>query len=241
MPLLNNIHVDGLTTRDLEVKIENLLVDGEYIDNPHVGVFVKEFKSKVVSVMGYVNQPGVYELLERRTLLDVLASAQGLNDQAGTLVYVTRTEGDDSKNSYLVDLDELLSSKSTDNNIDIKPGDMVFVPAAANVFVEGAINKPGAYRINEGETTLSEAIVMAGGVMSIADKGDVKLVRYLGNGNKEVLDVDLNSIHDGSIPDPILNERDAIIVGASGIKSFFYGLNISVFGLGGIGYDPPAR
>jgi len=241
VPLLDNIYVEGLTARDVEVKIENLLKEGEYIDDPHVGVFVAEHKSKVVSVMGYVNQPGVYELLERRTLLDALASAQGLNDKAGTLVYVTRTEGDGSKNSYLVDLDELLSSKSPENNIEIKPGDLVFVPAAANVFVEGAINRPGAYPINEGETTLSEAIVMAGGVMSIADKGDVKLIHYLGNGGKEVLNVDLNGIRDGTIPDPILNEKDAIIVGASGIKSFFYGLNISIIGLGGIGYNPPTR
>lgn len=241
LPLLDSVYVDGLTARDVEIKIEDLLVEGEYIDDPHVGVFVKEHKSKVVSVMGNVNQPGVYELLERRTLLDVLASAQGLNEKAGTLVYVTRTEGDGNKNSYLLDLDDLLSSNSTDSNIEIRPGDLVFVPAAANVFVEGAINRPGAYPINEGETTLSEAIVMAGGVMSVADKGDVKLVRYLGNGSKEVVDVDLDSIQNGTIPDPVLNEKDAIIVGASGIKSLFYGLNISIIGLGGIGYDPPTR
>lgn len=241
LPLLNSIYVDGLTAREVEVRIENLLAEGEYIDDPHVGVFVKEHKSKVVSVMGYVNQPGVYELLERRTLLDVLASAQGLNEKAGTLVYVARTASDGNKNSYMIDLDELLSSNSADSNIEIRPGDLVFVPAAANVFVEGAINRPGAYPINEGETTLSEAIVMAGGVMSIADKGDVKLVRYLGNGDKEVLDVDLDDIRNGTAPDPVLNEKDAIIVGASGIKSLFYGLNISIIGLGGIGYDPPTR
>lgn len=241
VPLLDNVYVEGLTAREAEVKIENLLREGEYIDSPHVGVFVTEHKSKVVSVMGYVNKPGVYELLGRMTLLDALASAQGLNDKAGTLVYVTRTEKDGSKNSYLVDLDELLASKNPEDNFDIRPGDLVFVPEAANVFVEGAVFKPGAYPINEGKTTLSEAVVMAGGVMSFADKGDVKLIRYLGNGRKEVVAVDLNRIRDGEESDYLLNEKDAIVVGASGIKSFFYGLNINVFGLGGVGYDPPAR
>jgi polysaccharide export outer membrane protein len=239
LPLLNNIYVDGLTARDAEVKIENLLREHEYIDDPHVGVFVTEYKSKVVSVMGYVNQPGVYELLNRRTLIDALASAQGLSDKAGTLVYVTRTEADGSKNSYLVDLDELISSKNPENNIELKPGDLVFVPEAANVFVEGAVSKPGAYPINEGKTTLSEAITMAGGVSSVADKGDIKLIRNLGNGGKEVVDLDINRIRNGEEEDPILNEKDAIVVGASSIKSFIYGFKINLFGFGGVGFEPP--
>ncbi|MEQ9619047.1 MAG: polysaccharide biosynthesis/export family protein [Deltaproteobacteria bacterium] len=241
IPLLNSVYVEGLTARDAEVKIENMLRDGEYIDDPHVGIFVTEHKSKVVSVLGYVNSPGVYELIGSRTLLDALASAQGLNDKAGTLVYVTRNEKDGSKNSYLVDLDELLSSQNPEANLEIKPGDLVYVPEAANVFVEGAVVNPGAYPINEGKTTLSEAVVMAGGVMSVADKGDVKLIRYLGNGRKEVVDVDLERIRNGEESDPLLNEKDAVIVGASGIKSFFYGLNFNVFGIGGVGYNPPDR
>ena len=77
--------------------------------------------------------------------------------------------------------------------------------------------------------------------MSVADKGEVKLIRYLGNGRKEVQDIDLSRVQDGEESDPVLNEKDAIIVGASGIKSFFYGLHFNVFGLGGIGYNPPTR
>jgi polysaccharide export outer membrane protein len=239
LPLLDNIYVEGFTVRDTEVKIENLLREGEYIDDPHVSVFVAEYKSKVVSVMGYVNQPGVYELLNRRTLIDALASAQGLSDKAGTLVYVTRNEADGSKNSYLVELDELISSKNPENNIELKPGDLVFVPEAANVFVEGAVGKPGAYPINEGKTTLSEAITMAGGVSSVADKGDIKLIRSLASGGKEVVALNMNRIRNGEEEDPILNEKDAIVVGASSIKSLIYGIKINLFGFGGFGYDPP--
>jgi polysaccharide biosynthesis/export protein len=238
VPLLDNVYVEGLTARDAEIKVENLLREGDYIDNPHVGIFIIEHKSKVVSVMGYVNQPGSYELLGGRTLLDVLASAQGLSVNAGTIVYVTRSEEDGSKDTYLVDLDDLVSSDTPDSNLELQPGDLVYVPEAANVFVEGAVDKPGAYPINRGKTTLSEAIIMAGGVASIANS-DVTLIRYLGNGRKEVLNLNLNSIQEGLETDPLLNEKDAIIVGASGIKSFLYGFRISIFGLGGIGFDPP--
>ena len=51
----------------------------------------------------------------------------------------------------------------------------------------------------------------------------------------------MDDINQGSAQDPILGEKDAIVVGASGIKSFFYGLNFNVFGFGGVGYNPPAR
>jgi polysaccharide export outer membrane protein len=239
VPLLNNVDVNGLTAREAEVKIEGLLKSGDYIDNPHVSVFVKEHKSKVVAVMGYVNKPGNYELLGRQSLLDVLASAEGLKDKAGTTVLVTRTEKNGNKNTYLINLDEVVSSGKPDANLDVQAGDVVYVPEAANVFVEGAVDKPGAYPIKEGSTTLSEAIVMAGGVASYADEGDVKLVRYLGSGRKEVVDVDLDNIREGGGEDPVLKEKDAVIVGASGIKSFFYGFKFNIWGLGGVGYDPP--
>ncbi|MEW6144678.1 MAG: polysaccharide biosynthesis/export family protein [Thermodesulfobacteriota bacterium] len=239
VPLLNNVNVDGLTARDAEVKIENLLRSGDYIDNPHVSVFVKEHKSKVVAVMGYVNKPGNYELLGKQSLLDVLASAEGLSDKAGTTVLVTRADNNGGKSSYLVDLDKVVSGNGADMDLDIQPGDLVYVPEAANVFVEGAVTKPGAYPINQGKTTLSEAIVMAGGVASYADKSDIKLIHHTDSGRKEIVEVDLNSIHEGGAEDPLLNEKDAVIVGASGIKKFFYGLQFNIWGLGGVGYNPP--
>ena len=188
--------------------------------------------------MGYVNQPGSYELLGGRTLLDVLASAQGLSDKAGTIVLVTRSQRDGSKDLYQIDLDDVIDSGSPNSNLDLQPGDLVYVPQAANVFVEGAVRQPGAYPINEGKTTLTEAVIMAGGLASVAND-DVTLIRHHKNGNKELVELNLDSIQSGQEKDPVLNEKDAVYVGASGLKSFLYGFKISVFGLGGIGYDPP--
>jgi polysaccharide export outer membrane protein len=102
LPLLGSVHVDGITARETEVKIENLLREGGYIRDPHVSVFVKEHRSKVVSVVGYVKEPGTYELIGRQTLLDVLAAAKGLDDKAGRTVYLTRTEEDGRKQAYIV-------------------------------------------------------------------------------------------------------------------------------------------
>lgn len=242
LPFLDDVNVSNLTPIQAEEKIESLLMEEGFIKNPHVDVFVAEHKSKSVSVLGFVNEPGNYEMFGDMTLLDALAMAKGLEEGAGTIAYVTRTENG-TQSKLMVDLDDLLKKEETPGkgNIQLRAGDKVYVPEASNVFVDGAVRTPGSYPINEGETTLSQAIVMAGGVASYADESDVNLVRYAGNGKREVINVDLESIQSGAEEDPLLNEKDAIVVGASGFKSFFYGLNFNVFGLGGIGYNPPAR
>jgi polysaccharide export outer membrane protein len=242
LPLLNEVAVGGMTPVEAEVRIETLLKERGFIKDPHVNVFVAEHQSKRVSVLGYVNEPGNYEIIGEMTLLDALAMAKGLDADAGTLVYVTRKNAD-SQEKVIVDLDDMLKREGTANevNFELAPGDKVYVPEASNVFVDGAVRTPGSYPINEGETTVSQAIVMAGGLLSYANAGDVSLVRDLGDGRKEVVKLDMDNINQGTGDDPILGEKDAIVVGASGLKSFFYGLNLNVFGFGGVGYNPPAR
>lgn len=242
LSLIDNVQVSGLTPIRAEEKIEMLLKDGGYINNPHVNVFVVERKSNTVSVLGYVNEPGNYELIGKVTLLDALALAKGLDKEAGTTVYITREVGE-RQEKIVVDLDDLFEKTGPSNqaNLVISSGDKIYVPEASDVFVDGAVGSPGSYPIDDGETTLSQAISMAGGLASYADEGDVSLIRYLSDGRREVVTVDLDSIRGGTMQDPVLNEKDAIVVGASGFKSFFYGLNINVFGLGGVGYNPPAR
>lgn len=242
LPLLNEVAVGGMTPVEAEVRIETLLKERGFIRDPHVNVFVAEHQSKRVSVLGYVNEPGNYEIIGEMTLLDALAMAKGLDADAGTLVYVTRKNAG-SQEKVIVDLDDMLKREGTPDevNFELAPGDKVYVPEASNVFVDGAVKTPGSYPINEGETTVSQAIIMAGGLVSYANSGDVSLVRDLGDGRKEVVKLDMDAINQGTTEDPILGEKDAIVVGASGLKSFFYGLNLNVFGFGGVGYNPPAR
>jgi len=242
LPLLGSVGVNGLTAREAEEKIENLLKEGVYIKDPHVSVFIKEHKSKLVSVIGYVREPGNYELLGRQNLLDALAAAKGLENNAGRTIYLTRNEEDGRKQAYMVDLEELLIKGNSDINLTLKPGDVIYVPETGNVFVEGAVRKPGSFPIKEGVTTLTQCIAMAGGTTTYADSSDIKLIRYYGNGKREVMDVDLKKIQKGETEDTIVKDRDAIVVGASTARRVLYGLRLNfLFGLVGVGYDPPER
>jgi len=239
LPLVGNIRLEGLTARQAEVEVANALRDGGYLDNPNVTVFIRERNSKVVSVLGSVQAPGDYELLANQTLVDTLSDAQGLSEGAGTIVQVTRDEPDGSKTTYLVDLERLLEKGDPTLDMVLQPGDLVYVPEASNIFVEGAVLNPGAYPVDEGKTTVTEAIIMAGGPARYSND-KVTLFRNLGNGSRQSIPLDLDDLRSGQIEDPVLGEKDLVIVGTSGLKSFFYGLRLNAFGFGA-GYTPPAR
>ena len=108
LPLLGSIQVAGLSTRETEAVLENLL-RRTYMKDPQVSVFVQEMRSHPVSVFGAVEKPGVYQIRDAKTLIEVLSMAQGLADDAGDSVIVVRHGGDSGDPAGAA----LLSSQST--------------------------------------------------------------------------------------------------------------------------------
>src|SRR5271169_2594475 len=80
----------GLTPFQLEEKMEQLLIENGLVTHPQVSVFVKEQNSQPVSVVGAVLRPMVYQLIRPTTLLELLADAGGIADDAGEVVIITR-------------------------------------------------------------------------------------------------------------------------------------------------------
>src|SRR5271170_1973009 len=91
LPLIpGRVHVAGLTTFELEAKLEDLLVENGLVTHPQVSIFVKEQISQPVSVVGAVGHPSVYQIVRPTTLIEILANAGGITDDAGAFVMVTR-------------------------------------------------------------------------------------------------------------------------------------------------------
>ena len=100
--------------------------------------------------MGFVNEPGEHELLGRQTVLDALADAKGLTDEAGNTIYLSRTNTNGTKESFIIDIDQLLKESGNPHlNMIVQPGDIIFVPEAGNVYVEGAVKNAGSYAIGK--------------------------------------------------------------------------------------------
>jgi polysaccharide export outer membrane protein len=91
-PLIpSKITAAGLTPFQLEQKMEQLLIENGLVTHPQVSVFVKEQNSQPVSVVGAVQKPMVYQVIRPTTLLEILAGAGGITDDAGSFVIVTRS------------------------------------------------------------------------------------------------------------------------------------------------------
>src|SRR5256884_1866877 len=92
LPLLESVHAAGLTPRELELVLEELL-RRTYMKDPHVSVFVREMQSHPVSVLGAVRKPGVFQVRGSKTLLEILSLAEGLADDAGETAIIMRGAG----------------------------------------------------------------------------------------------------------------------------------------------------
>ena len=241
LPLLGAVQVKGMTTREAAHKVESAY-RAKYLQDPHVDIFVKEYQGGKITLLGALNNPGTYNYFGRQRLLDVLALGQGLNDKAGRTVQVRRT-GDNPQQptTFLIDLDEIVVAGNSDLNIPIQRGDVIYVPDMGRVFVDGAVRKPGNYGVRPA-MTVQEAIVEAGGFTTTADEGNIKVVRKMPEGKREVIQVSINDLRAGSAPELQVKDRDLIFVETNKLEALIYGLKLNFFtGLVGFGYTPPPQ
>jgi len=250
LPLLGILRVKGLTSNELEREIRELLAE-KYLQNPHVGVFIKEYRSQRISVMGAVEKPGPYDVTGQKTILSILGMAGGLKEDAGPLLFLIRPPQPEEEvshgkkdseptkpNTFVINLEELLVKGDLTLNLFLIHGDVINIPISGKIFVGGEVNKPGGFPLKGKKVTVSQAIAMAEGLKPEAKGGETKIFRYSGKGNeREILSADIYAIQKGQSEDPTLKENDILIVPKSGMKVFLIGLRDTVKGLIGFGFS----
>jgi polysaccharide biosynthesis/export protein len=92
LPMLGPVSAQGLTPRELELVLQELL-RRTIMKDPHVAVSVQEMQSHPVSVFGAVKKPGVFQIRGAKSVVEILSMAQGLADDAGDTVIVVRHAG----------------------------------------------------------------------------------------------------------------------------------------------------
>lgn len=224
LPLVGIINVKGLTTSGAEKLIAGKLE--KYVEETLVTVFVKEYKSQRISVIGSVNKPQVFAVTGQRYMLDMLMMAEGITKDAGSICYIIRpmlkNSSANRSATIVIDLDELLINGNLSLNIPVFAGDVINVPKGGIFFVDGSVRTPGVYTM-KGKTNLTQAISMAQGVSDTANLSDIRIFRDNGKGEREVVVADYDAIRTGNQPDILIAENDIIIVPRSGIKNFFSG------------------
>lgn len=214
LPLLGEIEVNGLTKGELENKISQLLEE-KYLQDPQVSVFIAEYQSKMVSVLGAIQTPGRHELLGRQTVLDIIAKAGGLTSEAGDEIYVMRRRADGSNSSIKILIDELILNGKAELNIPLEADDVINIPIdkVVQIYVMGQVGNPGALNVKRSMIpTLLRAIAQAGGFGERAAKGGVIIKRIKEDGSEERIKVNVKDIIKGKKEDIQLEEGDVVIV-----------------------------
>ncbi len=241
LPMLGAVNVFRLTAVEAEKKIEDILRQ-KYLHDPHVSVYIKEHVSRQITVVGALKNPGSFDCLSKKHLLDVLAIAGGLTPDAGEVAYITRENPKTgTAENYVVDLDALVRKGNMDQNIIILGGDELFVPKAGHCFVDGAVRKPGIYPVKS-DLTVTEAIALAGGLTNYAEEDEIKLVRYVSKGHREIIRLKYSELQEGQGDTIYLQDNDIVFVELSGVGTFFSGSGFSLGFMGtGFNYKTPVK
>ncbi|MBC7364461.1 MAG: polysaccharide biosynthesis/export family protein [Candidatus Aminicenantes bacterium] len=213
LPLLGNVEVWGLTKEKLEKKLASLL--DKYVKNAQVSVFIKEYQSSRVAIIGAVEKPGMYELVGRQTLLQMISQAGGFKENAANEIYVLRESEDGNTASISIDLEDLLLNGNQKLNIPLQPNDVINVPVDKEIiiYVFGEVRNPGALKVKRSQKiTLLKAIAQAGGLTENASKRGITIKRKDLNGKEINMTVNLNDIIKGKTKDIPLKEGDVVIV-----------------------------
>jgi polysaccharide export outer membrane protein len=285
IPLVpTRLSVAGLTELQAEQKIAEVLEANGLVSHPEVGVIVKEHKSRPITIVGAVMHPMVYEADRTVTLLEAIAEAGGIANDAGDTVIVGRipavTEVTDSKpilpesasgagvppltadvppeiappagqkekvqdafpsaaemsqdasvpankstastgaphssasSTFTINLNELLESGDTRNNIILQAGDVVTVPHAGIVYVLGAVNHPGGFVLANDRTVLTtmKVLALAGGVTNIAKLKQAYIIKMDDRGKQSETEVDLKSILNRQSEDIQMHPSDVLYI-----------------------------
>jgi len=211
LPLVDYVHVAGLTIEEAQSLIQKRLSDGGFVKDPHVTLFVSEYTSMAVSLIGEVARPGPYPILGQRHLFDLISAAGGLTERAGRVVTITHRNQPDAP--VTVTLARNLN-ESPESNVEILPGDTVIVSKADVVYVVGDVARPSGFMMDSGRLTVLQAIALAGGTTRTSKTDGIKIIRKGPDGVAET-PVHLKKILQAKIPDVPLQANDILFVPSS--------------------------
>ena len=221
-PMIGRVSVGGMTLRGVQSAIESRLLEGGFFRAPQVAVAIDQYRSQKIYIVGEVRTPGSYPLSGDMRLVEALALAGStLATTSGEAVIVRAanalvvesalvaagasgaTELPDASSDQVVRVDlRDLENGDVSQNVRLRNNDTVFVLRAESVYVFGQVNNPGAYPLRQKDTSVLQALSLAGGVTDRGATGRIRIVRIV-DGEKEEVDAELT---DYVLP------RDTIVV-----------------------------
>jgi polysaccharide export outer membrane protein len=217
------------TENELSQEIANLYK--RIIREPYVNVYVKDYKSQPVAVMGAVEKGGQFFINRKMRLIQAVSLAGGPTKEAGSKVILARMgDVDLCSNNIASENGETLKGKVYTYNLRriiegdeqsnpwVEPGDIVSILEADKAYVIGNVKEQKTILLKE-PVTLTQAIAAAGGADASSKLKQVFILRQDDQGNKQRLPYDLLAINSSKGKDPYLLPNDIVEVPVDAKKS----------------------
>lgn len=197
---------DGKTEKK-EYDLRELFDRGQAAHNPKIGgediIYVH---AREVSVLGQVNRPGKYSSVSGvRNLGDFLSMAGGVAPSGGDTIVVTLLR-DGKADKREIDIDQLFRSGDTAANIELRSGDMIYVPRAPNFYIYGEVQRPGVFRL-ERNMTVAHALSVGGGLTVRGTERGIRIKRKSEDGKVHMVEPESSDI---VLPDDVIYVRESL-------------------------------
>ena len=215
LPLVGALHVAGLTADEAQSLIRRKLKEGDFMKDPQVTVFISEYATQGVSVLGEVHKPGIYPAFGSHRLLDYLSVAEGLTPLAGPRITITRAAPPEDTETVEVTAG---TAPQPESNPEIRPGDSIFVERTGVVYVVGDVARPGGFPMDHnGHLSVLQALALAQGLNGTAARSASVLIRTTPTGKKEI-SVNLKKVLAAKAADLELEDNDILFIPTSTAK-----------------------
>jgi len=206
MPLIGTVPVKGSSPERAQALIASKLMQGDFIKDPQVTVFVSEYASQMVYVVGEIQKPGAYPLMGSHRVMDFISAAGGLTPRAAESAKLT-PHNDPAHPVRLV-----LGAEDPAENLELHPGDSLMVEQTGLVYVLGDVNRPGGFAMDRhARLTLLRALALAEGTSPTASSHKTMLIRTGPSGRTQE-ELDLKKMVKGEVADMPLQEGDIVYV-----------------------------
>jgi polysaccharide export outer membrane protein len=201
LPVTGPVKLAGLGREESHALVTSLFT--QFYEAPIVTIDVDEYVSNRILILGRVTNPGALQFTNPPTLLEAITLAGGLpvgglGSEKATLTRCAVFRGRDRV--VWLSLKDLLAGRNLALNLQLRSGDLVYIPDADDqlVYALGEVNTPGAYNLSP-EMTLLDVIARAGGLTQDGDPSRITLVRPSENASMTL------KLRDLLRPEPELN------------------------------------
>lgn len=247
LPQVGSISVGNMTLEGAAKVIAAKYSSARVLRNPQVTVSLLQPRPVKIGIAGEINRPGSYTIpikdSQIPTLTQALQLAGGITQAADLRqVQVNRLRAGGSRGAIAIDLWQLLRTGNLSNDLTLRDGDTIFIPATTkidlteapqlastsfstdktqsiDVAILGEVRQPGTHVVETkqgagGLTTVTQALKVAGGINPLADIHKIEIRRLTKTGSFQSVKLDLGQLLSaGDLKqDLILQSGDTIIV-----------------------------